>query len=275
MPTAEVREAETRTTDYAIVTERPGLRATRDQRAILEARYAWAASQARGGRTLEAACGAGLGLGMLAAASAAVVGFDLDPHNCALAREAYAGEPHIEIETGDAASLPFAAGSFDTVVLFEALYYLADVPQFLSEARRVLRPGGRILLASVNPQWTGFAPSPLATRYWTAGELAALGASRWLRVEVWTGFPEDRTGRRARAVAAVRRAAARLGLFPGSLRAKAWLKRCFYGRMTRLPRRLENVREAAALRPAAPDTDWTSVRMFYVRLTEREETQHS
>lgn len=255
--------------DYAAVTERPDLPATRDQLRILTARYAWAAGQTAGGLTLEAACGAGLGLGVLAEASALVTGLDLDPANTAIARATYAGDARIAVETGDALALPFAAGSFDTVILFEALYYLPDLRRFLAEAGRVLRSGGRILLSSVNPEWSGFAPSPLATRYWKSREVAALAGELGFQVEQWTGFPENRRGAKARAVAALRSAAARLGLFPGSLRAKARLKQMFYGPLAPLPARLDLPDEPARFHVAAPATDWTTVRMYYIRLTRR------
>lgn len=48
----------------------------------------------------------------------------------------------------DAAGLPFADGSFDTVLLFEVLEHLAQPERSLAEIQRVLRPGG-VLLASV------------------------------------------------------------------------------------------------------------------------------
>ena len=51
---------------YVAVTERPGQPASRIQLEMLAARYRWAAEQARGKDVLEAACGAGMGLPVLA-----------------------------------------------------------------------------------------------------------------------------------------------------------------------------------------------------------------
>jgi SAM-dependent methyltransferase len=46
----------------------------------------------------------------------------------------------------DAHRLPFRAGSFSNVVLFDVLHHLSDMGLFFEEAQRVLQPGGRILL---------------------------------------------------------------------------------------------------------------------------------
>jgi SAM-dependent methyltransferase len=48
---------------------------------------------------------------------------------------------------GDARRLPFVSGSFDAVFLFEVLEHLPDEHDVLSEVRRVLRPGGRLLIS--------------------------------------------------------------------------------------------------------------------------------
>ena len=60
--------------------------------------------------------------------------------------------PEAELVEGVATKLPFADGQFDAVILIEVLRYLhpSEVDQALSEARRVLRPGGKILATLVN-----------------------------------------------------------------------------------------------------------------------------
>jgi len=56
---------------------------------------------------------------------------------------------------GDAEELPFRRGSFDTVIGSELFYYLANPRNFLSEVRRVLAPGGKIVLLWGNPTFNG------------------------------------------------------------------------------------------------------------------------
>jgi ubiquinone/menaquinone biosynthesis C-methylase UbiE len=53
----------------------------------------------------------------------------------------------VELVEGDAQALGFADGSFDTVVCTFSLCSIPDDRQAIAEMRRVLRPGGRLLLA--------------------------------------------------------------------------------------------------------------------------------
>jgi SAM-dependent methyltransferase len=71
------------------------------------------------------------------------------------AREAAAAGPATAFTAalGDARDLPEPAGSRDAVLLFGPLYHLTeagDRRQALGEARRVLRPGGRLLAVAVS-----------------------------------------------------------------------------------------------------------------------------
>jgi SAM-dependent methyltransferase len=52
---------------------------------------------------------------------------------------------------GDAGALPFRDGSFEAVVSTEAFHWFPDPDAALAELRRVLVPGGSLLVALVNP----------------------------------------------------------------------------------------------------------------------------
>src|SRR5438309_9258564 len=93
--------------DFSTVTEQPAQKATREQMAMLATRYGWAARQAEGKDVLEVACGAGLGLGWLAARANSVEAGDLDEANCRVAEASYHGDPKIGVRPMDAMSLPF------------------------------------------------------------------------------------------------------------------------------------------------------------------------
>jgi len=235
---------------YASVTEHPGQPASRIQLEILGARYAWAAEQARGKDVLEVACGAGLGLPILAEAARSVHAGDVDAENLRSAAEARAEHRNITLREFDAEDLPFPHESFDLALLFEAIYYLPDVRRFFGEAHRVLRPGGTLLIVTVNPQWTGFNPSPFNTRYWTSKELLAALRVAGFMARVEGAFPETNSWA-ASAVGLIRRAAVALNLIPRTMDGKALLKRIFCGPLAKIPRHVN----ASSLRPRLDDLD--------------------
>ena len=94
---------------------------------------------------LDAGCGAGGVLRLAADRGADVTGIDASP---ALAEHARRRVPGANVEVGDIQFLPFADGSFDVVTGFNSFQYAADPGAALLETRRVLRDGGRILMAT-------------------------------------------------------------------------------------------------------------------------------
>ncbi|MDX6554658.1 MAG: arsenite methyltransferase [Miltoncostaeaceae bacterium] len=97
----------------------------------------------------------GSGPGFLLHEMAAEVGPDgraegVDPSDSMLAiaaaRAPAAGAAPVALHPGDALALPFADDSFDAVTSTQVMEYVADIPAALAEARRVLRPGGRLLI---------------------------------------------------------------------------------------------------------------------------------
>lgn len=246
--------------DFASVTEQPWQGATRVQMSMLRTRYGWAAERAAGEDVLEVACGAGLGLGWLAKRARRVEAGDIDQENCRIARKTYRGQANIRVQRMDALDLQFGENTFDVVLLFEALYYLSDVPRFLAEAWRVLRPGGRLLISTVNGEWSGFHPSPLHTRYWTAAELVEALGQAGFATHVSAAFPQmNASGMRNR----IKTIAAHYGCLPRTMRGKAVLKRIFYGRLERIPARLEPAGSDERMISVNGETDLTHHRNLY------------
>jgi len=56
----------------------------------------------------------------------------------------------VEVVTADAQSMPFANESFDTVMTSLMMHHVPDTQKAVSEMVRVLKPGGRLLIADVN-----------------------------------------------------------------------------------------------------------------------------
>jgi ubiquinone/menaquinone biosynthesis C-methylase UbiE len=97
------------------------------------------------GRVLELGMGTGLNLPFYENVDE-VVGVEPDPHMLRRARRrgARASVP-VRLVESDAQALPFAQGEFDTVVISLALCTIPNPDAALSEARRVLKPEGRLL----------------------------------------------------------------------------------------------------------------------------------
>jgi arsenite methyltransferase len=75
-----------------------------------------------------------------------VHGIDISEELLALARGKYANQAQLKFHNANATSLPFSDEYFDVVVVTQVLEYLTNVDVALSEFRRVLRPGGRLLV---------------------------------------------------------------------------------------------------------------------------------
>ncbi len=96
------------------------------------------------GRTVvDAGCGGGRAVAELIERGVRAVGVDLDPEMIAVARERWpAGEFHV----GDACELPVESGSVSGYRADKVLHTLDDPARAVAEARRVLAPGGRVVL---------------------------------------------------------------------------------------------------------------------------------
>jgi 2-polyprenyl-6-hydroxyphenyl methylase/3-demethylubiquinone-9 3-methyltransferase len=99
--------------------------------------------QVEGLKILDLGCGKGRFARRLAELGAQVVGLDA---SCAMLQAA-GGMPRVQ---ASATRLPFGPASFDAVVAVEVLEHLAGTGPVFAEARRVLRPGGTLLVIDKN-----------------------------------------------------------------------------------------------------------------------------
>jgi ubiquinone/menaquinone biosynthesis C-methylase UbiE len=219
--------------DYTSITELPGQRCSHEQLARLYHRYRFALQYSAGKDVLEVGCGAGPGLGYLAKLARRVVGGDFAHANLQRAQEYY--KEKIPLVRMDGQSLPFADGSFDMVLLFEAIYYLPFPEKFIEESHRVLRKSGALLICTVNREWADFNPSAFSTSYLSASELAACLRQKGFDVEMFGAFLASTETFKEKRVSALKRSAVKLGLIPKNMKNKGLLKRIFFGRLEGLP----------------------------------------
>ena len=78
-----------------------------------------------------------------------MIGVDFSPQAVAFSTKRHAEMRHLQFTTGDAESLPFENEQFDVVINVESSHCYGNVPRFLSEVCRVLRPGGWFLFADL------------------------------------------------------------------------------------------------------------------------------
>lgn len=105
----------------------------------------WLAARAQG-RVLEVAIGTGRNLPFYPA-EVTITGVELSPAMLTIARQRAADLGlGVDLYEGDAQALPFADASFDTVVCALSLCTIPDPTAAIGEMKRVLVPGGRLLL---------------------------------------------------------------------------------------------------------------------------------
>ena len=107
----------------------------------------------RSPRVLDVACGTGLLLQRLLAQWPGIEAYGIDASEDMLAQACLAlkGQPHVHLEqvqigSGEAAMLPYAAETFDLITCTNALHDMLDPLVLLSELRRLLAPDGQLVI---------------------------------------------------------------------------------------------------------------------------------
>jgi SAM-dependent methyltransferase len=148
------------------------------------------AGDVAGRRILDAGCGSGPLFAALRGRGAIMAGIDKSAGMLDLARRRLGDDADLQVaELGS--PLPFPDGTFDDVTASLVLHYLEDWGPALAELRRVLKPGGRLIVSVDHPFVTTFMrleegrePEYFATcnhtEEWTMGGQTAL-MSFWAR----------------------------------------------------------------------------------------------
>jgi demethylmenaquinone methyltransferase/2-methoxy-6-polyprenyl-1,4-benzoquinol methylase len=98
-----------------------------------------------GGNILDVACGNGMLLKMLSdKADFQAYGVDISEKMIIEARNRY---PKMQFSVTNSSRLPFQADFFDAVTVCAAFHHFSEPEEFVSEAKRVLKPGGQIYIA--------------------------------------------------------------------------------------------------------------------------------
>lgn len=102
---------------------------------------------------LDLGTGTGRILELVAPRASRAVGIDLNGEMLTLARARIerAALAHVQVRRGDLFELPYADGSFELITVHQVLHYLEDPSAAVAEAARVLKPGGRLVIADFAP----------------------------------------------------------------------------------------------------------------------------
>jgi RimJ/RimL family protein N-acetyltransferase/protein-L-isoaspartate O-methyltransferase len=146
-----------------------------------------------GERWLEAACGPGLIARRLAPHVAHVLGVDATPAMIEVARREAAALSNVEFTTGDATALALPDDALDGAIARFAIHHIPVPGRLVAELARVVRPGGRVVLADHvaddDPDAAAWAQEIERLRdpsHWaspTVDRLRALGDHAGLRLE--------------------------------------------------------------------------------------------
>ena len=114
---------------------------------------------------LEMGCATGETCYVVSQTGARVAGCDLSAEAIRLARSRY---PRLDFRVGSAEEIPFPDHSFDVILAFELIEHLSSPTKFISQVRRLIKPGGILVLTTPNAdcgkrvgwhRWTGFLTS--------------------------------------------------------------------------------------------------------------------
>lgn len=224
-------------TDYLSVTELAGDEVSREQVKRLCERYYWAGEYCRGKDVLELGCGPGLGLGYLGTLAKNLTAGDISERMVEQVRHHYG--KRVDIRVMDAQNTGMSDSSCDVVILFEAIYYLPEVDMFLRECRRLLRPGGYLLIVTANKDLYDFNPSPHSVAYYNVVEMGEMLARFGFSCKFYGGTFVGTVSFRQRLFRPIKAMAVRLNLMPRTMAGKRFLKRLIFGEPIPMPPEIE------------------------------------
>ncbi len=117
-------------------------------------------------RLLDVGCGGGVLSESLCRLGAAMVGVDPAPNNIAVAaRHAAKGGLAIDYRCTTVETVAAAGETFDAVLLMEVVEHVNDVPGFVRDAARAVRPGGLMVGATLNRTLKSYALAIVGAEY--------------------------------------------------------------------------------------------------------------
>lgn len=120
----------------------------------------------KGKKVLEVGCGVGIDLFRFAKGGAEVTGVDLAERSIDLAKKYFAHHTiKGDLRLGNGENLEFEDNSFDMVYAHGVIQYTANAQKMVDELRRVVKPGGEVIMMVYNRKsWLNFLSKTLGVR---------------------------------------------------------------------------------------------------------------
>ncbi|QLE51084.1 glycosyltransferase [Nostoc sp. C057] len=151
-------------------------------------RYALCVDYVAGKHVLDIACGEGYGCALLASVAESVVGVDINSEVIEYATKEYSTHKNIRFMVGSCDSIPLPDNSVDVVTSFETIEHHDKHEEMMQEIKRVLKPGGLLIISSPNRLTYSDEPNysnPFHVKELYYDELAALLRSYFDYVEIY------------------------------------------------------------------------------------------
>jgi ArsR family transcriptional regulator len=158
---------------------------------------------ALGGRHVDTLIDLGTGTGrmldVLAGSYKRGIGIDSSREMLAVARSrlATSGISHAQVRLGDIGDVDLAAGPADVIVIHQVLHYFDDPGRMLAQARRLLKPGGEMIIVDFAPHDLEFLRSEHAHRRLglSQSQMSGWAATAGLSIETVREFPSESSDR--------------------------------------------------------------------------------
>ncbi len=111
-------------------------------------RYHWIAPLLKNKTVGDLACGEGYGAALISQQAKKVFGVDIDGHTIEKAQKKYVTHPHLSFLQADLLNTSLEDDCLDAVVSFETLEHLSEQEAMLKEFKRVLKPGGLLVIST-------------------------------------------------------------------------------------------------------------------------------
>jgi 2-polyprenyl-3-methyl-5-hydroxy-6-metoxy-1,4-benzoquinol methylase len=140
------------------------------------------------GTVVDVACGVGYGTHHLAPQATSAIGVELAGEAIDVARTRYRRD-NVWFIQANAEALPFENASIDVVTCFEGIEHFDDPDHHLDEVVRILKPGGRYLVSTPNPETNPHDhENPFHLHQFEVSRMEAMLAAKFGRVEMLGQF---------------------------------------------------------------------------------------